>query len=91
MLVLDLSRESGKPVWESDIDPTSPKDPDNLIQTITGSVFEDASLYIVGVVGLKAADDSGFDEIQPLGSGMMAGTMVLHAVSTLGEIDTGAW
>ena len=91
LLVIDLLSDSGKPAWESEIDPTEPKDPDNLIQTIPGSVFDTESLFLVGVVGLKSADSADFAEIQPLGSGMMAGTMVLHAVNTLGEIDTGAW
>jgi hypothetical protein len=91
VLVLDLSSEAGGTAWESEIDPTTPKDANNLTQTIPGSVFEDDHLYVVGVVGLKAADDADFEDVQVLGSGMMAGTMVLHPVSTIDLSDTGAW
>jgi hypothetical protein len=91
VLVLDLSSEAGGTAWESEIDPTTPKDANNLTQTIPGGVFEDDHLYVVGVVGLKAADDADFEDVQVLGSGMMAGTMVLHPVSTIDLSDTGAW
>ena len=90
VMVLDLS-SGGEVVWESEVDPTSPKDSNNLTQSIPGSVFTDGGLYLVGVVGLESADEADFHEVQALGSGMLSGTMVLHPVSTLSGIDTGAW
>ncbi len=90
VMVVDLA-DGGGMAWESDIDPTSPKDSSNLTQSIPGSVFEDGGLYLVGVVGLKSADEADFQEVQLLGSGMLAGTMVIHPVSTLGGLDTGSW
>jgi hypothetical protein len=91
VILVDLTPGDVGTVWESEVDPTSPKDPENLTQTIPGDSFEDGRIYVVGIVGLKAADESGFEELQALGSGMLAGTMVLFPVSTLGEIDTGSW
>jgi len=90
VMVFDVSGEGGT-VWESDIDPTSPRDSDNLTHSIPGSVFKDGGLYVVGVVGLEAADEEDFYEVQALGSGMLAGTMALFPVSTLGSFDTGSF
>jgi len=90
IVVLDISG-SGDVIWESPFDLTQPRDSDNLMQTIPGDTFEEENLYVVGVVGLEAADEDDFHEVQVLGSGMLAGTMVMHPVSTFSGLDTGGF
>ncbi len=69
-------------VWESDYDVEEPVDPTNLELTIEGGVFQPDGLYAVGVVGLMASEEADLIGLNPLGSGMLVGQMVIQIVST---------
>jgi hypothetical protein len=81
ILVYDLLNSNV--VWESDYDVSKPVDPDNLVIDVDGSVFEANGLYAVGVLGLVASDEADLIGLNALGSGMLAGQMVLYPLSTL--------
>ena len=80
VLVYDLLNT--KVVWESDYDVSKPVDPENLVIDVDGSVFEPGGLYAVGVLGLVASTEADLNGLNALGSGMLTGQMVVHAVST---------
>ena len=74
-----LSREV---VWESDYEVEEPVNPDNLELTIPGETFQADGIYAVGVVGLMASEEDDLVGLNPLGSGMLVGQMVIGIVST---------
>lgn len=80
VLVYDLLE--GVLVWDSDYDVRKPVDPDNLVIDVEGSAFQPDGLYAVGVVGLIASGVDDLNGLNELGSGMLAGQMVVHPVST---------
>jgi len=69
-------------VFESDYDIEQPKDPDNLQISIPGSVFAADRLYAVGVIGLVASTEADLLGLNPLGSGMLVGQMIVKTVYT---------
>ena len=73
---------SGEIVWESDYDVEEPVDPENLEITVPGETFQADGIYAVGVVGLMASGEDDLFGLNPLGSGMLVGQMVVGIVST---------
>ena len=73
---------SGEVVWESDYEVEEPVDPENLEVTIPGETFQADAIYAVGVVGLMASGEEDLLGLNPLGSGMLVGQMVVGIVST---------
>jgi len=80
VLVYDLLGQ--QVVWESDYDVSKPIDPGNLVIDVDGNVFEADGLYAVGVLGLVASTEDDLSGLNPLGSGMLTGVMVVYPVST---------
>ncbi len=93
IVVFALNAVTGRTqlVWQAEYDKTQPRDASNLEQDIPPSVFEQDHLFVIGVAGLTAADQSDLHGLQNLGSGMLAGSMVLNLVSTFDDMDTGYW
>jgi hypothetical protein len=89
VVVFDVTDGRAFEVWRSDFDETEPRDSSNLFQSIDGSVFQANHAFVVGVSGLNAADENDFAGLQTLGSGMMAGSMVLYPLFTFSSFDTG--
>ena len=69
-------------VFESDYDIEEPVDIDNLQISIPGTVFAADRLYAVGVIGLVASTEDDLIGLNPLGSGMLVGQMVVKTVFT---------
>ena len=69
-------------VFESEYDVEEPIDIDNLEIGIPGSVFAADRLYAVGVIGLVASTEDDLIGLNPLGSGMLVGQMIVKTVFT---------
>jgi len=73
---------TGQEMWRSEYNVEEPIDPDNLLIDIDGAIFLPDQLYAVGVLGLVASEEEDLQDLNKIGSGMLSGLMVLHAVST---------
>ena len=69
-------------VFESDYDVEELVNPNNLNISVPGYVFEADRLYAIGVIGLEASTEDDLLGLNPLGSGMLVGQMVVKIVST---------
>jgi hypothetical protein len=89
VVVFDITTGRAVSVWESDYDKTKPEDSSNLVQSIGGDTFQPNRIFVIGVAGLTASSPGDLHGLQVLGSGMMAGSMVLNLVTTFDSWDTG--